>query len=198
MAYQWTRKQLEAKTAKEIEVIERNVRAKGDFEMADLCIEVRLTKLSKTQRNRALGILSFEKRVAQDLGEIARELDKEFDLSEETARNLGTPHPHALTDKKGDAKTGGAMKSGHFAIDRYISYRLKSSKLTFAVVLHLDRTIDQATYVVIGTSDVLPLGEYRDDLDLIPGDVAVIFPSLATAHAEYRKLLATFAPRPTP
>jgi hypothetical protein len=194
MPHNWTLKRLQDLSIKELETLERNVRAKGEADLGDQCFEVRLSKLSPAARKKALGIFTFEQTIARDLGNFARELDKEFDLSKETATKLGTPHPHALTDNRGDAKTGGAMKSGRFALDRYISYRLKDSKLTVAVILHLNRTIDQAVYAVVGTSDVLPLGKYRDDLELIKGEVAAIFPSLATAKAEYRKLLATFAP----
>lgn len=195
MPYKWTLERLQKLTIKELEVLEHNARNRGADDLGDQCFHVRMDKLSPAEKKKALGIFSFEKTVANDLGNLARELDKEFDLSIETAVKLGTSYTHELTDNRGNAKTGGTMKSGRFALDRYISYRLKDTKLMDAVLLHEGRSIDQAIYAVIGTIDVLPFGKYLDDLELIEGEVAVIFLTFEEAAAEYRKLLATFAPR---
>jgi hypothetical protein len=62
------------------------------------------------------------------------------------------------------------------------------------VILRRDRTIDQATYTIIGTNDVVSNGEQEDDLEIVEGEVAVILPNIETLATEYRKLLANFAP----
>jgi hypothetical protein len=191
----WTREKLEKLSVKELESLERNVRDRGDPDLGDLCFEVRLSKLPKAAQNKARGILSFERQVAHYLGSLAEDLNKEFDLSAETATAKGTSHPHALTDKLGEAKTGGAMKNGDVALDRYISYKLKKSKVGLAVVLFVDKPTDEAIYFIYGTNDVVANGQRRDDLYLANDEVVTEFSSLENAAIEYRQLLSTLAPR---
>jgi hypothetical protein len=100
-----------------------------------------------------------------------------------------------LTDKRGDAKSGGAKRSIKFALYRYISYRLINAKLEATAMLHIGKTIDQTIYAVSGTPDVVTEGTRIDGLELAKGEVALTFPTLEAAVIEYTKLLGTFAPR---
>lgn len=195
MAHSWTKDRLEKLPPKELESLERNVRLLGELELADLCMAIRFSRMTVGAKKKVLGISSFEKKLSARLGAIASALAKEFDLSEETAKAQGTSHPHMLTNKQGNAKVGGAMKNGKFAVDIYISYRLKDTKLTLDVVLHEGKAIDQTLYIVSGSSSVVPNGVPRDDLDISKDSVAVEFTTLDDAAAFYKQQLATFAPR---
>jgi hypothetical protein len=195
MAHSWTKESLEKLPPNELESLENNVRVKGALELADLCKAIRFSRMTVGAKKKALGISSFEKKLSARLGAIASALAKEFDLSEETAKAHGTSRPHMLTNKHGNAKVGGAMKNGKFAVDIYISYRLKDIKLTLDVVLQEGKSIDQTIYVVSGSPSVVPNGIPRDDLDISKDSVAVEFATLEDAADFYKQQLATFAPR---
>jgi hypothetical protein len=191
----WTREKLEKLSIKELVTLERNVRERNHPDLGDLCFQVRLPRLSKAAQSKALALFNFENEVASYLGAAAKSLNKEFDLSIEMATRRKTPEPHALTDKRGDAKSGGAKRSIKFALYRYISYRLINAKLEATAMLHIGKTIDQTIYAVIGTPDVVTEGTRIDGLELAKGEVALTFPTLEAAVIEYTKLLGTFAPR---
>lgn len=186
---------MEKLSVDQLESLENNVRLKGELELADLCKTIRFSRMTAGAKKKALGISSFEKKLSSRLGAIASALAKEFDLSEETAKAQGTSHPHMLTNRHGNAKVGGAMKNGKFAVDIYISYRLKDVKLTLAIVLHEGKAIDQTLYTVSGSPSVVPNGVPRDDLDIPKESVAAEFTNLDDAAAFYTQQLATFAPR---
>lgn len=121
---------------------------------------------SKSRSGRRLMPLSLEQRVAGELGQVAERLNAKFDLSPETAKHLsvGTKafKAHSLTDKKGNAKTGGSMKGGRMAIDRYISYRVKDSLISLAFLLLPGQSDDQGRFVLLATNDLLTEGEPLD------------------------------------
>jgi hypothetical protein len=126
---------------------------------------VRKARFQGTRPPRAL---TFEKRVAIELGGVALALASRYDLSLETARNLSAGaknfKAHNLTAKNGEAKTGGAKKEGKLEIDRYISYRVGESLVSLAFIQFKDEPEENARYYVIGTDDVMTEGQRFTEL----------------------------------
>lgn len=170
---EWTDERLEPLTSVELKNLLNNVgtrRAAGRVsteDAEDLCrrIEARMSAVRKARfhSTRPPRPMTFEKRVAIELGGIAEALAKRYDLSPATARNLSVGaknfKAHNLTAKNGEAKTGGAMKEGKLAIDRYISYRVGESLVSLAFILFKDEPEENARYYVIGTDDVMTEGQ---------------------------------------
>ncbi len=129
-------------------------------------IRLRLASTKSKSRSSRRLTPSLEQRVARELGQVAERLKAKFDLSPETAKHLsvGTKafKAHSLTDKKGNAKTGGSIKGGRMAIDRYISYRVKDSLVSLAFLLPPGQSDDQGRFVLLATNDLLTEGEPLD------------------------------------
>ena len=153
-------------------------------------------ELPTAMRNRLNGIASFERTIAEALGRLQGELSRDFDMTPETAAQLGTVRPHATADKHGNGKTGGAMKSGDIALDRYLSYKLRNTRIGFSVMLLNGRPTDEAKFIIYGTPDVLPDGAPPQDANIwAAGEVDVVYSSFDAAATRYQQLIATIAPR---
>jgi hypothetical protein len=145
-----------------------------------------------------------------ELGGVAEALGKRFDLTAQTARKLSIGSsrfmPHSLTAKNGEAKTGGAMKEGKLAIDRYISYRLRDELISLAYILFKEEPEENGRYYLVGTEGVFTGGQKFSEV--LAGKAnygwspaftdrmyAQPFTELAEAAAAYETLIAKLAPR---
>ena len=196
MTTQWTRDKLEALDQKGLKSLENNAARLGNADLADQCNQLWRSRLPTAMRNRLNGIASFERTIAEALGRLQGELSRDFDMTPETAAQLGTVRPHATADKHGNGKTGGAMKSGDIALDRYLSYKLRDTRIGFSVMLLNGRPTDEAKFIIYGTPDVLPDGEPPQDANIwAAGEVVVVYSSFDAAATRYQQLIATIAPR---
>lgn len=130
-------------------------------------ISARLPARAKTvRRKRARSQVMLEARVAQQLGSLAATLAERYDLSAETAQRLSNGvkgfRPQSMTDRRGEARTGGSVKSGRMAIDRYIAYRVRDSMASLAFLLPADAPNEAGRYVLMATDDLLD-GEHESD-----------------------------------
>ena len=216
----WTDERLEPLTPTELKNLLNNVGTQlaagrvTAIVAEDICrrIGTRISTIRKTKLRgtRAPRAITLEKRVAVELGGFAEELAKRFDLSAETARkrSVGAARfvPHNLTAKNGEAKTGGAMKEGKLAIDRYISYRLGDTLVSLAFILFKDEPEENARYYVIGTDDVMSDGQRFTELlaektgyGWSPAFTARMnvasFAGLSPAAVAYEALVAKLAPK---
>lgn len=148
---------------------------------------------------------SFANNASITMGEYAKALALEFDLSEKTARQLsaGTKRYqyHNLTDKKGLAKTGGPEKSGEYEFDRYLSFRLNNDVIAISVFLERDAPLEQTRYQIHGPKDLIRngisfensgrKGVYAPSATI--NDIAFSdFENLDEALRAYRELLENF------
>jgi hypothetical protein len=167
------------------------------------------TRKRPTRTARKPSHATLEQRVARQLGQFAERLNAKYDLSEETARrgSLGTKgfKPHSLTDKQGNAKTGGSMKGGRTSIDRYISYRVRDSLVSLGFLLFSGQTDEEGRFVLFSTDDVLSEGEPLNDFVPPESDYgwspsfsarmrALPFVDFESAAARYEALIAKLAP----
>jgi hypothetical protein len=171
-------------------------------------IAAQLANRRAARSKKAAGAATLERRVADQLGNLAHVLAKRFDLSESTARSLSRGvkrfSPHALTDKRGQAKTGGSMKGGRTAIDRYISYRLRDSLVSVAFILPRDTPEESGRFVVLATNDLttegvairefLPDAEYGWSAAIQERMRALPFTVFDAAASKYGELLGKIAP----
>jgi hypothetical protein len=113
----------------------------------------------QVRRKRPHAQVQLEAQVAAQLGGLASALGERYDLSVQTAqqRSAGTKgfRAQALTERSGSARTGGSVKRGHTAIDRYIAYRVRDSLAGLAFVLFPDQPTTSGRYLVLGTDDLL-------------------------------------------
>lgn len=114
------------------------------------------------RRTRSRVLTELDGRVARDLGDFAARLGRQYDLTDGTARekSIDVPgfRPEVLTDKRGLAKVGNAVKKGNMVIDRAISYRVRDSIATLAFVLLPDQPQETGRYVILATEDLLESG----------------------------------------
>lgn len=120
------------------------------------------------RRKRPRTEVLLEAKVVQELSALAAALGQRYDLSAETALQLSAGikgfKPLSMTDRRGEPRTGAAVKSGRMAIDRYISYRVRDSLASLAFRLLPDQPKPVGNYVVLATEDLLPS-------DTSPGDL---------------------------
>jgi hypothetical protein len=123
-------------------------------------IKARLpTRAIAVRRKRPRSEVLLEARAAEQLGSLAMELARRYDISAETAiaASAGTKgfRPQPLTDSKGHARTGASVKNGDAAIERFVAYRSRDSLVCLAFVLLADQAQERGRYVLLGTDDVL-------------------------------------------
>lgn len=190
----WTIERIRRLDTGEVKALEGNANTRGKADVAKLCEAVRLERMTGSERKKALGITTFEAKNARVLSAAAVELNKKYDLSEEAAKAHGTSRPHKLLGANDWAKTGGDMLNGDVTMNIYISYRLKDTRITAAVMVLRDETIDKAKYILKGSPDALPDGEPLPDL--VEADrVGVLFSNVEELAAAYGVALARFAPQ---
>lgn len=190
----WTIERIRRLTTEEIKALEGNANTRGSLDVAKLCEAVRLERMTGSERKKALGITTFEAKIANVLSAAAVDLSKKYDLSVETAKAHGTTRPHKLLGANDWAKTGGDMLNGDVEMNIYISYRLKDTRITAAVMVLREETIDKAKYILKGSPDALPDGKPLSGL-VEAGRVGVLFSNVEELAAAYGVALARFAPQ---
>jgi hypothetical protein len=163
-----------------------------------------LTPPRKRPRSEAL----LEESVVQELSGLAAALGQRYDLSVETAVQLSADiedfRPQAMTDRRGEPRTGGAVKQGRMAIDRYISYRVRDSLASLAFRLLPDQPKAAGRYIVLATDDLLqgwgatsdfvpPAEEYGWPVAMHARMRAVVAANFAEAKQRYEEVIARAA-----
>ena len=113
---------------------------------------------SAPRRKRPRGEIRAEARAAEQLGDLAAELARRYDLSAESAVKASAGikgfRAEPMTDSKGHARTGSSVRSGVVAVERYVGYRSGESFAGLAFVL-LSDDAERAGYVLLGPDDLL-------------------------------------------
>ena len=116
------------------------------------------TPKAAPRRKRARSEIRAEARAAEQLGDLAAELARRYDLSAESAAKASAGvkgfRAEPMTDSKGHARTGSSVRTGAAAVERYVGYRSGESFVGLAFVLLSDDS-DRPGYVLIGTDDLL-------------------------------------------
>ena len=123
-------------------------------------IKSRLPARSITpRRKRPISEVRMEARAAEQLAAFAKDLERRFDLTAESAAKAsqGTRgfRAHPMTDSKGQPRSGAAVKSGVAVVDRYVGYRCRDSFAGLAFVVLPEQEPGRGTYVLLGTEDLL-------------------------------------------
>lgn len=154
MAISWTKEKINALAVHEISALKENARIRGNDEIMNLCEEVlsRKKPIRKTRTSSTTKTLEAE--CSHQLSEFAAMLANKYDLSAATAtkNSEGTKgfRSHNLTAKDGQAKLGGAQRTGKVAIDRYISYRVKDEIISFGAWLVTKDETEKLMWQVFG------------------------------------------------
>jgi hypothetical protein len=139
---------------------------------ADLEVRIKSrlpTPKAAPRRKRPRSEIRAEARAAEQLGDLAAELARRYDLSAESAvrASEGTKGFRAepMTDSKGHARTGGSVRTGVAAVERYVGYRSGESFAGLAFVL-LSDDAERPGYVLLGTDDLI--GDEGGDNEYAP------------------------------
>lgn len=197
MALAWTRERIEALSDSGLSSLYTNARQRGNSAVVELCEAI----LGERQRQRELSVSTarrykgsaLEERIARELGDFARSLGERFDLSVETAARNRTKRPHQLLGNDGKAKNANQINLRALAFRRYISYRLRDTKITLAVTLERGKSEADLRYWIHGTTDIVKGGSHNVAIDLDRMETAIEFSNLQSATTEYGRLIATFA-----
>lgn len=193
MPHDWTEEKLQSMDTKSLHTLENNARKKGINDLADRCYEIRVAKRTPKERRDDLGISAFVRQFVGRLDRFADQLNLLFDLSKETAEQMGTTQALKLTAANGKAKVGTLENKNLRDVDRYISYKLGDKKIACTIVLFKDESVDKAHYLVSGSATAVPEGKPSDKYDHPASEVVMEFASLNDAMAEYKTLLSAFA-----
>lgn len=153
-------------------------------------LEVRIrsrlpTPKAAPRRKRPRSEIRAEARAAEQLGDLAAELARRYDLSAESAVKASAGvkgfRAEPMTDSKGHARTGASVRSGAAAVERYVGYRSGDSFAGLAFVLLSDDS-ERPAYVLLGTDDLI--GDDAADNEYAP--LAGLHGWSATSRARMR------------
>lgn len=162
------------------------------------------------QRKRPRAQVMLEARAAQELSDLAALLAERFDLSAATAQQQSADikgfKAQALTDKRGEARSGGSVKHGLTQIDRYVAYRVRDSMASLAFMLPAGKPQEAARYVVVATADLLEAEPEANEFSALAENYgwsensrarmrAVPAINFADAQQRYESLIARLAAR---
>ena len=162
----WTDERLAALDKKQLANLLENLhtqRSSGrisDETAEDLAVRIRsrLPARSAARRKRPILEVRMEARAAEQLSSFAKDVERRFDLTLETARSASHElkgfRPHSMTDSKGQPRTGGSVKSGAAQIERYVGFRARDSFAGLAFVVLANQEPGRGYYVVLGTDDL--------------------------------------------
>jgi hypothetical protein len=137
-------------------------------------LEVRIksrlpTPKATPRRKRSRSEVQAEARAAEQLGDLAAELARRYDLSAESAIKASTGvkgfRAEPMTDSKGLARTGASVRTGATAVERYVGYRCGDSFAGLAFVV-LSGGSERPGYVLLGTDDLI--GDETADNEYMP------------------------------
>jgi hypothetical protein len=125
------------------------------------------------RRRRPRSEVRLEARVAEQLGGLAVGLARRYDVSADTATRVSSGikgfRPEPMTDSKGNARAGAAVKNGIAAIERYVGYRSRDSFAALAFVLLAETPEQTGGYVLLATDDLLGDDEAPNEYSQIAG-----------------------------
>jgi hypothetical protein len=125
------------------------------------------------RKRRSRDEIRLEVRAAEQLGDFAAGLARRYDVSADTALRVSSDtkgfRPEAMTDSKGHARAGAAVKNGIAAIERYVAYRSRESFAALAFVLLADRPQQDGCYVLLATDDLIDDEQPADEFAPIAG-----------------------------
>jgi len=162
---------------------------------------------SPTRRTSDSPVRKREAELASEMGELAAELSKPYDLSRETAKSLsrGTKHfqAHKPVSADGTAKMGGLQRTRQCLINRYISYRLRDTVISLDIWLPQGASADEIEYHVFAPRELLPDAVGRDVLRPTLPDIGSAplswtgkkFASFEEAKACFAGLISRVAPK---
>lgn len=140
------------------------------------------------RRTRPRKEVLLEARAAEQLGALAIDIARRYDISAESAIKASAGirgfRPQPLTDSKGRGRTGASVKGGHAAIERFVAYRRGNSFASLAFVLLAGQADGQGRYVLLGTDDVLGAEVAPNDYADVAGQHAWSSASRARMRAE--------------
>jgi hypothetical protein len=205
----WSEERIEALSTGEIESLLRNAKAKGAEVLVKLCqtiLQRRSPQLKRRVTTAKSPLKTREAELAARMGQLVDELSKIFDLTPETALRLsrGVKHfrAHKPVSADGTAKMGGLQRTRQCLINRYISYRLRDTVISFDIWLPKGALVDQIEYHVFAPRELLPDAVGRDvlrsspDIDSTPHSrTGKKFASYDEAANCFTDLLASVAPR---
>jgi hypothetical protein len=161
------------------------------------------------RRKRPRSEIRLEARAAEQLGELASGLARRYDVSAESAMKVSAGikgfRPEPMTDSKGHARTGAAVRSGIASIERYVGYRSRDSFAGLAFVLLADQAEQMGCYVLLGTDDLIDDQAPQDEYTPLAGQHgwstnsrtrmrARAVSDFEEAAARYEQLIARMAP----
>jgi hypothetical protein len=218
MAFIWTQEKVSELSLAEIKQLLSNAENRGNEEVCSICrdeLEARKPKRSIppglpsdfVRATRTAVSKRLELDVVEMLVTTANRLLGKYDVSTEKARSLSLDSkrfiPHALLDRKGSAKVGGAQKQGRVVFDRYISYRLRDEVYALLGILLDGEDQTGVRYQVMGPERLLenyrPLRELRpylmdgEPIGISPGGEE--FSTYKEAEARFEWLIAQVAPK---
>jgi hypothetical protein len=192
----WTEERLAAlDTAQLINLLEnlQTQRANGRVSEATAAeVEVRIrsrlpARAIAVKRRRARSEVLLEARAAEQLGALATELARRYDISPESAIKASADtrrfRPQPLTDSKGRGRAGTSVKNGTTAIERFIAYRRGESFASLAFILLAGHGTEHGRYVLFATDDLL-------DAEATPNEYAEIAGRHAWSSASRARMRA--------
>ena len=207
----WTRDMITGLSTDGLRNLRANALGMGAVEVLLLCDEelairnVKAIKAGRTARPDAER--NAESEAAAKLEVYAKRLVASYDLSTETAKLLskGVKKFRALDllGKRGAAKVGQLQKEKDgLALERYISYRLREDHVCLAYILLKDRRVEDARWVVVGPSRLIPsamkIVDQIEGISAIPkafaGDFGFVFESFEPAAHAFSDIIEQFAP----
>lgn len=163
----WTEERLAALDSKELRNLLENLpaqRSAGRISEAtaeDLTVRIRsrLPARAAARRKRPIVEVRMEARAAEQLSSFAKDVASRYDVSPDAARAGAQEskgfRARAMTDSKGQPRSGGAVKSGAASIERYVGFRARDSFAGLAFVVLANQEPGRGYYVVLGTDDLL-------------------------------------------
>ncbi len=154
MAIGWTKEKISELTLQEVTVLHENAKARNNFEIANWCGEILITKKPARKARIPSKTKALEAECSNRLSEFAKHLSGKYDLSAKTATKKSEGikgfRSHNLTAKDGQAKLGGDQRTGKVAIDRYISYRVKDEIFSLSAWLENNEAVENFKWQVRG------------------------------------------------
>ena len=213
----WSREKIAGLGSKSIEQLKINAEKKGEDEIVLLCLEILEERKPKKQLAAQGGgkrrnnketnpdHIAEEKQAISKLKNLAEDLLKSFDFSEQTAKRLseGTKRfkPHNLLGKDGSPKFGGGKRASYLYEDRYVSYRLKDQAIGYSIIRFPEQ--DKLVFEIRGPEDLLAqpikLWEARPYLGVGTKDgsyeAAQQFETFEMAAAAFSEIVEKFVPK---
>ncbi|HQR20918.1 MAG TPA: hypothetical protein PLE54_14815 [Burkholderiaceae bacterium] len=164
----WTEERLAALSTTQLINLLANLqtqRASGrvsEATAADLEVRIRARLPARAlvaKRTRPRREVLLEARAAEQLGALATDIARRYDISPESATKASAGirgfRPQPLTDSKGRGRAGASVRGGHAAIERFVAYRRGDSFASLAFILLAGKADGHGRYVLLGTDDVL-------------------------------------------